>query len=321
MKNIINILALVCVFLKLTNASLTVTPTENYFDIPEDGNFKIKIEVDINSNEELIDVFNEIECKVNGTQSLEKYIGRDTHIYCVRSCKFPQAETKIQVKRANALLKEYSIGKPVGTLDASKTTYVAYGSGFIDAGTESLITVTLYDVYNNTIKNSNLATYFDRVLCYTNSKNMTKTNSGSYISCSSQETTISGIYTKVLKIVENDGTVVDIAAIQYQVRGLTEISLEQSVIQFPSITYNLQSFKIKFLRFNDVYGNIIYGNADEFKLEILGQIGTYNLGHSYLKNNEYVKTMPYIQQQTIRLKICKGVSNCKTSSPFLHYGY
>ena len=137
------------------------TPLELEHEIPG-TTFKISIELkDENNNDILITdqdpLFDELDCIINGSMLLYKYMDQDDKFVCAFSCGFPQAgESIIEVFHNDNLIREYIIGEPTGMRDLSKSKFNAFNL-FVEAGEirpyltigiySGLLIITTYLVY------------------------------------------------------------------------------------------------------------------------------------------------------------------------------
>lgn len=322
MKKVFILLALFYMSLNSIHASFIVSPSEDHLEITQDNVFKIKIEAQLENQEDLDQIYNQIECTINGSQTLIKYIDIDDDIYCIRTCPFPVGETIIKVKYENTTIKKYTIGDRVGIIDTSAITYQSNGDNNLIAGEYSTVWIKLFDTYGHLIKGDLMDSYLDRIICYTDSKNMSKytsPNDGNFL-CTSEENTIAGSYVKTVKFIDEDQNIIPLVTKSYNVVASPDPDMTKSTIQFPLSTYSLQTVTVKATQLKDKYENTLYYPNNKYRVYIQHQSTTYDMGEKTLTSNgEYSMTMPYLPNRYILFKFCKGTSNCKQSSVVYNY--
>lgn len=298
-----------------------ILPENPQQEIPENGKFKISIDLrDENNDYICIDMddilFGAINCFLNGTLPLHKYMDLDGNIVCIHQCGFhPISGTTIDVKVHDTLMKSYMIGSFSGTWDRSKDNISTYSPS--SAGSIPYIKLRTYDVYGLPyyIENEN---HYSRFKCTVNGINGNKIPKTNGLQCEPKnpQYEIEGSYSLKMDYTHENNTIENIYTLNYNIYPLNVWSPEKSTVQFPASMLRGNIYYTKVITAKDKYGNVnTHLLLDVAKIYILNSSGETIIKYDNVlggSNHNYRFLAPYIVPQYVKIKICIGIY-CKIS--------
>lgn len=310
------------------------TPLELEHEIPG-TTFKISIELkDENNNDILITdqdpLFDELDCIINGSMLLYKYMDQDDKFVCAFSCGFPQAgESIIEVFHNDNLIREYIIGEPTGIIDLSKSTFNAFNL-FVEAGEiRPYLTIGIYDTYGFKISmDYGNNEYYSKIKCVSalGVVETSHTNEKNQIVCNvpKSNTHVVGNYWIGFTYEHSPDNIETLYNTSYTVGPNWKWDSTKSTVNFPSTITKYTLASIKIVNSKDAYGNDNNDNFDNTcKIEILSSNSDVLYAFEYINGNsnrEYKFTVPPLPVGAtfipVKLRLCQygaHSNRCKES--------
>lgn len=303
-------------------------PPNDYHDVPLDGTFKIEVELKDENNDDILlseddDLFDEIECILNNTLPLYKYVNEDKKLVCVHLCGIPEiGETVIDIMHDNVSIKQYRIGIATGIKDDSRTV-IYYSSPLFYVGSETHFNVKLFDTYGIPIHVQKNDEHYNKYICTSSVGPMYKyTTTTGNIGCKlyNNQTQVEGSYYVKVEYEVSPGNLQTLGYEEFYLTASGHWSPELSVVNFPSVLYKFSQATITLVDSRDEYNNPNFHTlSDNFHIKLYSTSGSKlweSSSISGLPSGQYKYYIPASGSSgsiPVKIRFCQGTDICKES--------
>ncbi len=309
----------------ISNEDSIFDPSAEYHDHPENGKFKISINLRDNAQANIYmyeedNLFDNITCLFNETMEMHKYIALDARFECVYTCGFgTMGQSTIKVRFNDEILKQYTIGHPTGVLNLDSSYVDKYSS--ISVGYGAHFKFYAFDTYGNPIIIDENNEYYNKINCYTNVQPMEKIPASYGLKCLSvgDDDKKAGTYTATIEFLHDDNSIEILDTFNYTLISSSIWDPNLSTVSFPTLLRSYQIAKITITDPRDQYGNMNKNEILKIKeIRIVdANTGTklYSQDISCNDDLEFYFVPPYTSYaRNVKIKMCDVVGGCKDSN-------